>query len=401
MLISLTIFFRCRSVKSLSLKSQYFSSMYIIFDTETTGLPRNWNAPITDTDNWPRVVQIAWQLHDEMGQLIEHEDYLVTPDGFDIPYDAERIHGISTQLAAEQGRPLAEVLEKFNAALAKATFVVGQNVKFDLNVTGCEFHRLEMATPMNEMPVLDSCTETTANLCQIPGGRGGKFKLPTLTELHSFLFGEPFNEAHNATADVEATTRCFFELIRRGVFLPEELQREERYIEDFKAFNPKPIGFIGLKHLNLKEESELLKAQLPQQESSIPTVEKSEAIERLKKCSYAHLHNHTQFTILQSTTQVHALVSKAVELKMRAVALTDTGNMMAAFHFEKAVSEYNKGVRSRREEAEEMARSRTNWNSCRSLGVNSMCVEILPIKHKKTMVTRLLCSQRTSRATKT
>ena len=327
--------------------------MYIIFDTETTGLPRNWNAPITDTDNWPRVVQIAWQLHDEMGQLIEHEDYLVTPDGFDIPYDAERIHGISTQLAAEQGRPLAEVLEKFNAALAKATFVVGQNVKFDLNVTGCEFHRLEMATPMNEMPVLDSCTETTANLCQIPGGRGGKFKLPTLTELHSFLFGEPFNEAHNATADVEATTRCFFELIRRGVFLPEELQREERYIEDFKAFNPKPIGFIGLKHLNLKEESELLKAQLPQQESSIPTVEKSEAIERLKKCSYAHLHNHTQFTILQSTTQVHALVSKAVELKMRAVALTDTGNMMAAFHFEKAVSEYNKGVRSRREEAEE------------------------------------------------
>ena len=27
--------------------------MYLIFDTETTGLPKNFKAPITDTDNWP------------------------------------------------------------------------------------------------------------------------------------------------------------------------------------------------------------------------------------------------------------------------------------------------------------------------------------------------------------
>ena len=77
--------------------------MYLIFDTETTGLPKNWNAPITDVDNWPRCIQIAWQLHDELGNCIEHEDYLVKPDGFNIPYDAEKIHGISTELAEEQG----------------------------------------------------------------------------------------------------------------------------------------------------------------------------------------------------------------------------------------------------------------------------------------------------------
>ena len=58
--------------------------MYLIFDTETTGLPRSWSAPITDTDNWPRCIQIAWQLHDEMGNLIEHQDYLVKPEGFNI-----------------------------------------------------------------------------------------------------------------------------------------------------------------------------------------------------------------------------------------------------------------------------------------------------------------------------
>ena len=83
--------------------------MYLIFDTETTGLPKRWDAPITDVDNWPRCIQIAWQLHDEMGRCIESQDYLVKPDGFNIPYDAEKIHGISTELAEEQGVSLADV----------------------------------------------------------------------------------------------------------------------------------------------------------------------------------------------------------------------------------------------------------------------------------------------------
>ena len=83
--------------------------MYLIFDTETTGLPKNWNAPITDSDNWPRAIQIAWQLHDSMGKVLEHQDYLIKPDGFDIPYDAERIHGISTELAQRDGIALQEV----------------------------------------------------------------------------------------------------------------------------------------------------------------------------------------------------------------------------------------------------------------------------------------------------
>ncbi len=194
--------------------------MYLIFDTETTGLPGNCNAPITDTDNWPRCIQIAWQFHDEYGRLIENQDYLVRPDGFNIPYDAERIHGISTELAAEQGVALEEVLAKFNIALSKAKFIVGQNVGFDVNIMGCEFHRLGVENKLAEMPVLDTCTEVTAELLKLPGGRGGRFKLPTLTELHQYLFGEPFSEAHNATADVEATTRCFLELMKLDVYKP-------------------------------------------------------------------------------------------------------------------------------------------------------------------------------------
>ncbi|MEZ4890701.1 MAG: DNA polymerase III subunit alpha [Crocinitomicaceae bacterium] len=324
--------------------------MYIIFDTETTGLPRNWNAPITDTDNWPRVVQLAWQLHDAMGNVIEHKDFLVKPEGFDIPYDAERIHGISTELATTYGESLQTVLAEFNIALSKAKFVVGQNIQFDINVMGCELHRTNIESPMLQMPVLDTCTEVTANLCKIPGGRGGRFKLPTLTELHQFLFNVPFAEAHNATADVEATTRCFFELIRKEVFSLDELQQAPTYFEEFQTANPSVIQSIGLKHINLKAESEKLK---PKTSGDEALTNVDEARTRLANVSFSHLHNHTQFTVLQSTATYKDIVKKAIEYNMPAVALTDNGNMMGAFLFESEIASHNKKVKEKQKEAEE------------------------------------------------
>ncbi len=327
--------------------------MYLIFDTETTGLPKRWDAPITDTDNWPRCIQIAWQLHDEMGHCIESEDYLVKPEGFNIPYDAEKIHGISTELAEEQGVALIEVLKKFNDALNKTKFVVGQNVKFDLNIMGAEFVREDVVNQLQELPVLDTCTEHTASLCQIPGGRYGKFKLPTLSELHAFLFGKGFAEAHNATADVEATTRCFFELIRKGQYTKEQLDVEPDYFDRFSEANPQPIKLIGLKHINLKRESAKINERLQKAEADTASIDTNEALQNLHDVNFVHLHNHSQFSVLQSTMSVSDLVAEAALYNMPAVALTDHANMMGAFHFVNAVTKHNKGIEAKQKEAEE------------------------------------------------
>jgi DNA polymerase-3 subunit alpha len=315
--------------------------MYIIFDTETTGLPKRYDAPVTDTSNWPRCIQIAWQLHDEMGNLVEHQDYLIKPEGFNIPYDAERIHGICTELAHAEGAPLKEVLEKFNIALSKAKFIVGQNVGFDVNIMGCEFHRMGIESAINPKSVLDTCTETTATLLQLPGGRGGKFKLPTLTELHQYLFNVPFSEAHNATADVEATTRCFLELIRRQVFTKEELDVPAGYFENFRGNNPAEIQLIGLKHINLKAASEAIRKTF-QPVDFQPEISKD--LPSLADVDFVHLHNHTQFSVLQSTISVNALVKAAIKHKMPAVAMTDHANLMGAFQFVRDILNHNKSV---------------------------------------------------------
>ena len=329
--------------------------MYLIFDTETTGLPKSFKAPITDTDNWPRCIQIAWQLHDELGNCIEHQDYLVKPEGFNIPFDAEKIHGISTELAEQQGISLAEVLEKFNAVLQKSKFVVGQNVGFDVNIMGCEFFREGFKNNLAELPVLDTCTEHTANLCQIPGGRGGKFKLPTLTELHKHLFGIGFGEAHNATADVEATTRCFLELIRQGQYSTAQLDAAPDYLIQFKEANPRPFENIGLKHINLKAASAKIKKELEKHliKDTPSVADLQENLEALKNAEFAHLHNHTQFSVLQATSSVYDLISAAAKNKMTAVAMTDHANMMGAFKFVEAAIGHNKKAKATNQENED------------------------------------------------
>ncbi len=76
--------------------------MYLIFDTETTGLPQNWKAPLTDFNNWPRMVQLAWQMHDSQGKLIDVKKLIIKTKGYDITYNAEKIHGISTDRANKQ-----------------------------------------------------------------------------------------------------------------------------------------------------------------------------------------------------------------------------------------------------------------------------------------------------------
>ena len=314
--------------------------MYLIFDTETTGLPKRWDAPLSDSENWPRCIQIAWQIHDASGELIAHQDYLIQPTGFTIPFDSEQVHGISTALAEEQGVSLSEVLEDFQAAIKGVAYVVGHNISFDRNIMGAEFLRQGLEDPLEGKTVIDTCTEETATLCKLAGGRGGKFKLPTLGELYVHLFQVQFEEAHNATADVEATARAFFELLRKNEIHPKGFQNQE---EQTKAIRSRTVPFelIGLSHQNLKKASSGLKKVQKDPKTTQPQADLSDA---LIQAPFVHLHNHSQFSVLQATSRINQLVEAAAADHMPALALTDHGNLMGAFHFIKAINSHNANI---------------------------------------------------------
>ena len=86
------------------------SLKYLFFDTETTGIPQNYKAPCTDTDNWPRLVQLGWILTDANGQELGRGNRIVRPDGFEIPTAASDVHGITTERALAEGEPLHDVM---------------------------------------------------------------------------------------------------------------------------------------------------------------------------------------------------------------------------------------------------------------------------------------------------
>ncbi|MHA7131674.1 DNA polymerase III subunit alpha [Algoriphagus namhaensis] len=294
--------------------------MYLIFDTETTGLPRDYNAPMSDVDNWPRLVQLAWQLHDAKGNLISNHNYIIRPDGFTIPYNAEKVHGISTKRALKEGHDLKQILGIFEGDVQQAKYLVGHNVEFDINVVGSEYLRAEATMPLTAKQ-LDT-KDISTDFCAIPGGRGGKFKWPTLTELHQKLFGEGFGDAHDAAYDVDATARCFFGLITQGV--------------------QPPVTGVAVSEV-IYEAPELAEANFAQAKDSQKAAAKDVLkqagradISDLTDLPFSHLHVHTQYSVLQATSEIPALINRAKELGMPAIAMTDHGNMMGAFNFVKS-----------------------------------------------------------------
>src|SRR6056300_1659134 len=94
--------------------------MYLFFDTETSGLPTNWKAPVSDLSNWPRMIQVAWILCSGDGERLESASYIIRPEGFEIPAEASAVHGITTEIALNEGVKLNEVLLKFAELTQKA-----------------------------------------------------------------------------------------------------------------------------------------------------------------------------------------------------------------------------------------------------------------------------------------
>ncbi|PKD43149.1 DNA polymerase III subunit alpha [Rhodohalobacter barkolensis] len=309
--------------------------MYLIFDTETTGLPQNYSAPLTDFDNWPRCVQLAWQVHDVTGKLISSGDYIVKPDGFTIPFNSEKVHGISTERAHAEGIPLNEVMDIFNRELERCTFVIGHNLEFDLNIMGSEYLRMERENPLTKKVSIDTKDEST-EFCAIPGGRG-RYKWPTLAELHDKLFEIGFEEAHNAAADVDATARAFLELVRIGVIRPNHPQ-------DPSQSPANPAQKIEESHYMPKVEELRQRGVTGEEDDQSSAIDLPKESAGVKVDSpFSHLHNHSKFSVLQAASGVKDLVKKAKEDGMPAVAMTDLGNMYGTFHFTKAA--YAEGIK--------------------------------------------------------
>jgi DNA polymerase III epsilon subunit-like protein len=194
----------------------------LAFDTETSTFPSRQHA--YDHPVQPHLMQLAAVLLDD--DLVEQASFsvLIKPtQKYVVAVEAFKAHGISWEKADTLGIPLHAALVLFANLRATATEVVAHNIAFDRLIMEIAYARLGKQ-PTKGWPIKMTCTcEGTADLVGLPpssrmikAGMENKHKVPNLTELHEFLFGEGFEGAHDALADVRACVRCFVDMRKKG-----------------------------------------------------------------------------------------------------------------------------------------------------------------------------------------
>ena len=190
----------------------------LIFDSETTGLPPKGAKYDVDFNSFPHIVQLSWWMNNEL------KDYIIKPVGWEIPVEMSELHGITTEIALENGVPFQDVIKEFLTDCLKAESLVAHNIYFDSSIIKANILR-EGVNDIAYLTIVEPALNKDKRICtmmktikfvnaQYSNGRPGKF--PSLKELYFKLFEEDF-QAHNAAEDVKAVLRSLEKLVELKV----------------------------------------------------------------------------------------------------------------------------------------------------------------------------------------
>ena len=161
----------------------------LIFDTETTGLPKNSKTnAIQQKDNWPHVVSISWLvLNSTTNEIVTQKSYVVKPNGWSIPAESSAIHGITEEFANKTGVPLSVALQDFMDT--PCDIIVAHNLEFDENVFVNAMTWDLGIQSFYGFTKPKYCTMVlSADMCRLPSNYGRGYKSPRLSELYEHVF---------------------------------------------------------------------------------------------------------------------------------------------------------------------------------------------------------------------
>jgi DNA polymerase III epsilon subunit-like protein len=218
----------------------------LIFDTETTGLPRIRVPAMMEPNNWPHIVSISWVILNSDTNVIEKQkSYIIKPLNWTIPEDSVKIHGITTERANAEGKQLSSVIGEFLAE--PHDLLVAHNLEFDLNVIYNAI-RWDLELPFKHMNKPSCCTmELSRDICNL-NPIFGKPKSPKLSELYEFVFKKQPNKnsLHNSLYD----TLILAEVIQHCQELRSKMNLKHSQLYQQKNVNSKADPRILSLNLN-------------------------------------------------------------------------------------------------------------------------------------------------------
>ena len=178
----------------------------LIFDTETTGLPKTRSPATEGPNNWPHIVSMSWLIIDD-GVIVKQRNYIVKPEGWTIPLESTKIHGITTLQAHAEGEPLLKVVSEFMSEVFDG--IVAHNVDFDYNVL-MNAIRWDVGMEFNGFSKPLFCTmKLSTKECGLLNG-WGTLKFPSLKELYYNIFKRypDITRLHGSLYDVTVLCEC-------------------------------------------------------------------------------------------------------------------------------------------------------------------------------------------------
>jgi hypothetical protein len=163
-----------------------------------------------DNNENKQIIWLAYELWGD-GKCVERLSTLVRGiRPARITNAAYQIHGVTEHAIQSHGVPLLDAMDMFIRAATTADAIVAHGIEMDMAAIINHSFEVNMRFPANKLLL---CTKLLGTeMCRLPHIEAG-LKWPTLQELHTFLFGVPFEGWHNAECDVAACRDCFFRVL--------------------------------------------------------------------------------------------------------------------------------------------------------------------------------------------
>lgn len=177
------------------------SAVYLVFDTETSGLP-DFKAP-AEAEHQPRLASIHMIMCDAGFNIVWEAGFFIKREGWSMSPEATAKNGISDALLDAKGIPVIDVLNLYSSCVLFGLVVVAHHAQHDCKIMRGELRRAGMDDLFEK--TRNICTmRAMAEQCRLPkkGGRG--YKWPKLAEAYAHATGLSLTEPHKAINDARA-----------------------------------------------------------------------------------------------------------------------------------------------------------------------------------------------------